>query len=101
MILVKVRANVPEGVHEKLLVTFISNEQETNFVGDNFFANNAINSFKKFHPNVDIIYITDSNFQDYLKELNITEYYDQVGIVRIHIIKELMKQKHYFLTHLF
>jgi hypothetical protein len=73
----------------------ISNEQETNFIGDDFFANNAINSFKKFHPNVDILYVTDDNFQDYLKELNITEYYDNVGVVRVHIIKELMKQKHY------
>jgi hypothetical protein len=73
----------------------LSNEQYGNFIGDNFFSNNALNSFKKFHPEIDIIYINDNNFQLYLKELNIIEYYDNMGTIRIHIIRELMKQKHY------
>ena len=73
----------------------ISNHEGKNFQQDNFFAPNAINSFKKWHPEVEIIYITNDNFKQYLNDLNITEYYDSVGFIRIHIIKELMKQKHY------
>jgi hypothetical protein len=73
----------------------ISNEECKNFVKDEFFTPNAVNSFKKFHPDVEMIFINDDNFKQYLKELSITEYFDHLGILRIHIIKELMKQKHY------
>jgi hypothetical protein len=73
----------------------ISNSEFKNFTTDDFFTPNAINSFIKWHPDVDMHFINNSNFQTYLNELNITEYYDNLGIVRIHIIKELMKQKHY------
>jgi len=73
----------------------ISNHEGKNFEQDNFFAPNAINSFKKWHPEVEIIHVTNDNFKQYLEELGITEYYDSVGFIRIHIIKELMKQKHY------
>ena len=73
----------------------ISNSELKNFAKDDFFTPNAINSFIKWHPDVDMHFINNDNFQDYLNDLNITEYYDNVGIVRIHIIKELMKQKHY------
>jgi hypothetical protein len=72
-----------------------SNEELKNFIKDDFFTPNAVNSFKKFHPDVEMIFINDSNFKQYLEELSITEYFDNVGILRIHIIKELMKQKHY------
>jgi hypothetical protein len=77
------------------LILNISNSELKNFTKDDFFTPNAVNSFTKWHPDVDMLLINNDNFQDYLNELNITEYYDNVGIVRIHIIKELMKQKHY------
>ena len=40
-----------------------------NFKDNTFFINNALNSFKVFHPDVDVYYITDDNLLDYLKEL--------------------------------
>lgn len=73
----------------------ISNGEFKNFNGDDFFTPNAVSSFVKWNPDVDLFFINNDNFQTYLNELNITEYYDNLGIVRIHIIKELMKQKHY------
>lgn len=73
----------------------ISNYEGDNYQKDDFFAPNAINSFKKWHPNVDIHHITNDNFKTYLKDLNITEYYDAIGLIRIYIIKELLKQKGY------
>ena len=66
-----------------------------NFSKDNFFITNAINSFKTFHPDVDLICITNDNFYDYLSELSIIEYFDNIGILRIQLIKELMRQKGY------
>jgi hypothetical protein len=73
----------------------ISNEEYDNFEKDDFLAPNAINSFKKWHPEVDIHHITNDNFKLYLKDLNITDYYDNLGLVRIQLIKELIKQKGY------
>jgi len=66
-----------------------------NFKNDNFFAPNAINSFKKYHPDIDIIYVDNNSLPDYLKKLNITEYYDSIGLFRVHLIKELLKQGFY------
>lgn len=73
----------------------ITNHEGENYNSSNFFSYNSINSFKIFHPDIDIHHITNNNFKEYLSELNITEYFDSVGLVRIHIIKELMKQKKY------
>jgi hypothetical protein len=73
----------------------ISNHEGDNYQKDNFFAYNAINSFKKWHPDIDIHHITNDNFNTYLTDLNITEYYDAVGLIRIYIIKELLSQKGY------
>ena len=77
------------------LILNISNSEMKNFTKDDFFTPNAINSFIKWHPDVDMHFINNDNFQTYLDELNITEYYDNVGLVRIHLIKELIEQKHY------
>lgn len=77
------------------LVLNVSNETGKNFIGDDFFSPNAVNSFKKWHPDIDVIFINDNNFQNILTELSISEYYDNLGLLRIHLIKELMKQKHY------
>jgi hypothetical protein len=82
---------------EKIACFFlnITNHEGENFKKDDFFAPNSVNSFKKWHPEIEIIYVTNDNMGDYLKRLNITEYYDSVGHVRVHIIKELMKQENY------
>ena len=66
-----------------------------NFNKDLFFASNAINSFKKHHPDVDIIYITNDNLSSYLEKLNIKEYYESITLLRIHLTKELLKQGFY------
>ena len=73
----------------------LSTDKHSNFKDDNFFAPNALNSFKKWHPNVDIHHITNDNFPIYLKDLNITDYYDNLGLIRINLIKELLAQKGY------
>ena len=73
----------------------LSNDKHKNFQKDNFFSNNSINSFKKWHPEVDIIYITNDNFNNYLKDLEISEYYDHIGVVRIQLIRELFRKKGY------
>jgi len=73
----------------------ISNHEGNNYQKDDFFAPNAINSFKKWHPNIDIHHITNDNLEEYLIDLNVTEYYDVVGLIRIYIIRELLNQKGY------
>ena len=82
---------------EKIACLFlnISNHEGDNFKKDNFFAPNSVNSFKQWHPEIEVHYVTNDNINDYLKRLGITEYYDSVGLVRVHIIKELMKQENY------
>jgi hypothetical protein len=73
----------------------ISNHEGNNYQKDDFFAPNAINSFKKWHPEIDIHHITNDNLNEYLVDLNITEYYDAVGLIRVYIIRELLNQKGY------
>jgi hypothetical protein len=73
----------------------LSNKELTNFQQGEFLAYNALNSFKKWHPEVEIHHVTNDNFQDYLTDLGIEEYYDNLGLIRIHFIKELIKQKGY------
>ena len=73
----------------------LSNNGSKNYLDTDFFSYNAINSFKKWHPDIEIHLITDDNFNLYLTQLSIDEYYDNVGLVRVHIIKELMKQHGY------
>jgi hypothetical protein len=62
-----------------------------NYANDDFFTPNSINSFKKWHPDVDVHYVNDNNLDDYLLKLNIEEYYDHPGLMKIHIVKELMR----------
>ena len=73
----------------------ISNDEAKNFIGDDFFSPNAINSFKYWNPEIEVHFINDMNLKDYLKLLNINEYYDNLGIFRIHILKELMRKYDY------
>jgi len=73
----------------------LSSDTESNYKDDTFFAPNALDSFAKWHPEVDIHHVTNDNFESYLKDLNITEYYDSVGLIRVYLIRELLKQKRY------
>ena len=73
----------------------VSNDDLDNYIEDDFFGPNALNSFKEWHPDIDTHFIDDNNFKEYLSQLSITEYFDNLGVVRIHIIKELMKLKGY------
>jgi hypothetical protein len=73
----------------------LSNDELKNYDNDTFFSPNAVNSFKKWNPEVDTFYLDDTGFKEMMEELGITEYYDNMGIVRIHVIKELMKQRGY------
>ena len=73
----------------------ITNHEGSNYEEDTFFAPNAIESFKKWHPDVHIHHITNDIFKGYLRELNITEYYDAVGLIRIYIIRELLRTQGY------
>ena len=73
------------------LIINLSNKDYSNFKKDDFFSPNALNSFKKWHPDIDTHFITDNNLQDYLAKLNITEYYDDLALLRILLIKELIR----------
>jgi hypothetical protein len=73
----------------------ITNHEGSNYKEDTFFAPNAIESFKKWHPDVHIHHINNDSFKGYLRELNITEYYDAVGLIRIYIIRELLRTQGY------
>jgi len=84
-------------MNKKIGCLFINviNPDNDNYQEDKFFTPNALNSFKKFHPEIEVHYINDTNINSYFKRLGITEYFDNVAIIRIHIIKELMKQEKY------
>ena len=73
----------------------ITNHEGSNYEEDTFFAPNAIESFKKWHPEVHIHVINNDSFKGYLTELGITEYYDAVGLIRVYIIRELLRTQGY------
>ena len=66
-----------------------------NYANDDFFVPNAINSFKKWNPEVEVHYINDANLEEYSEKLGISEYYNHVGLLKIHFSKELMKYYNY------
>jgi hypothetical protein len=66
-----------------------------NFITNDFFSHNAINSFKKWHPEIDVHYVTDNNFAEYLAELGIEEYYNNISLIRLLLTKVLMDIKKY------
>jgi len=77
------------------LILNLSLKNLTNFKEDKFFTPNAVNSFKKWHPDIDLHLVTNKNTQEYLTDLNITEYYDDIALFRIQLIQGLMKVKKY------
>lgn len=73
----------------------LSNEDTSCYANDKFFSPNAINSFKKWHPDIDIIHVTNDVLDQYLKDLDITEPHKHVGLIRVQIIHGLLKLGHY------
>jgi hypothetical protein len=43
----------------------LSSDTESNYKEDTFFAPNALNSFKVWHPDIDIHHVTNDNFESY------------------------------------
>ena len=82
---------------KKIACLFInlSNDNDKNYSTDTFFTPNAINSFKKWNPDVDVHFVNDSNFKEYCEKLKITEYYENVGLMKIHLAKELFNVLNY------
>ena len=58
---------------------------------DEFFSGNAINSFKKWHSDIELLYITNHNYEEY-KPL---DEHDNKSIVRVQIIRDLLKTNKY------
>jgi hypothetical protein len=50
----------------------------------------AINSFKNFHPDIEIHYITDNNFSEYYSKWKYYDIYDHLGLLRYILAYELM-----------
>jgi len=56
----------------------------------------AVDSFKKFHPDVDMIYVDDNVFVDYFeKYFDRYDLINHVGIVRFMLASEIMKKEGY------
>jgi len=71
--------------------------ENNNYIKDNetFFAPNAINSFKKWHPDVELHYINNNNINEYLVKLNIDELYNHISLIRLTLIMRLMEYYEY------
>jgi hypothetical protein len=62
----------------------------------NELAQCSINSFKKFHPEVELHYVNDSNFSEYHeKYFKSFELVDHIGIVRYMLAYDMMLQDNY------
>jgi hypothetical protein len=56
----------------------------------------AVNSFKKFHPEIDLHYINDTNFMEYYeKYFKSYDLVDHIGIVRYMLAYDIMVQEKY------
>lgn len=59
-----------------------------NFVNDDFFVPNSVNSFKKWNPDIELILITNDNISKYTEE-GFT--WDNIGLLRVHVVDFLFK----------
>lgn len=80
--------SLPENIHSDM-----DNISQTRY---NSLAECAINSFQKFHPDIELHYVNDSNFiqyyNDYFKTYDLINH---VGIVRYMLAYEIMKHLNY------
>jgi hypothetical protein len=59
----------------------------------NSLATCAIDSFRKFHPDVQIFHITNDNIDEYLQLIGEdVDFYDQIGIVRYVLAEKVMRK---------
>ena len=79
---------LPENFHE-----IMNNLDQSRY---NELAQCAVNSFKKFHPDIELHYVTDDNFGEYydtyFKSYNLN---DNIGIVKYMLAYDLMLQNKY------
>jgi hypothetical protein len=68
-----------------------------NYLKDNdeFFIPNAINSFKKWHPEIEVHYVNNDNLQEYCKKLGLEEIYNHISLIRLSLVIGLMKYYQY------
>jgi len=78
-----------------LFVNVIMPENNDIYSEDDFFTPNALNSFKKWNPDIDVHFISNKNFNEYCDLLQITESYEDVGLFRILVVKKLMEIQKY------
>lgn len=53
----------------------------------------AINSFKSFHPEIETIFVNDSNYFDYVRSFKYYDAYDYLGLMRYILAYELMDKQ--------
>jgi hypothetical protein len=80
-----------------LFVNIKDEYYSNNYLKDNdeFFVPNAINSFKKWHPEVEIHYVNDDNLQEYCSILGLEEIYNHVSLLRLLLAIGLTKYYQY------
>jgi len=65
------------------------------YESDNFFEPNAVKSFKRWNPDVEVHVINNSNFHEYMKDLEIEEYYEDIGLIMLMVIKRMFEKYNY------
>ena len=70
----------------------ISTKELKNYVNDDFFFPNAVNSFTKWNPNVKLLVITNENLKTYVEE---GYTWTSIGILRVHVINYLLSHNLY------
>lgn len=80
-----------------LFVNITDDYYPNNYLKDNetFFIPNAINSFKKWNPEIEVHYVHNNNLPEYCKELNIEELHNHVGLIRLSLMSALVKKYQY------
>lgn len=80
-----------------LFVNIKDEYHSNNYLKDNdeFFVPNAINSFKKWHPEVEVHYINNDNLQEYCDRLGLEEMYNHVALTRLFLAIGLTKHYQY------
>ena len=80
-----------------LFVNVTDEYYSNNYLEDNdeFFVPNAINSFKKWNPEVEVHYVNNDNLAEYCQILNLEELYNHVSLIRLSLLKGLMNYYQY------
>lgn len=80
----------------KLKENYISSMDDYSISRYDELARCAVDSFKKYHPDIDIHYVNDSNWEEYYKTYYKTyDLYNFIGIVRWCLAYDLMVKENY------